>query len=187
MDIPRLDRLHLIFPQRNSGLITQQVGRAERKHPDKQDALIYDYWDGNVGPLDVQWRVRHLEVYKSRGYRVATRRPENAEHRKDSGGHRAAASRGRADARGDRAASRRDARASQSSTQGSPRSDKRDSADKPTADRQEATRETYAQRPRHSGDPTVIDGSRAPLTIKMIETCRAVALERRCDSALPAC
>jgi len=74
MDIPRLDRLHLVFPQRNPGLITQQVGRVERKHPDKADALIYDYWDGNTGPLNAQWRVRHLEVYKRRGYRITTRR-----------------------------------------------------------------------------------------------------------------
>ena len=36
MDIPRLDRMHLIFPQRNSGLVTQQVGRAERKHPGQE-------------------------------------------------------------------------------------------------------------------------------------------------------
>jgi superfamily II DNA or RNA helicase len=76
MDIPRLDRLHLVFPQRNSGLVTQQVGRVERKHPDKADALIYDYWDGNTGPLDAQWRVRHLEVYKRRGYRITTRRSQ---------------------------------------------------------------------------------------------------------------
>lgn len=78
MDIPRLDRLHLVFPQRNPGLITQQVGRVERKHPDKEDALIYDYWDGNTGPLDAQWRVRHLEVYKRRGYRITTRRSQAA-------------------------------------------------------------------------------------------------------------
>jgi superfamily II DNA or RNA helicase len=76
MDIPRLDRLHLVFPQRNTGLITQQVGRVERKHPEKADAIIYDYWDGNVGPLNAQWRVRSLEVYKARRYRISTRRSE---------------------------------------------------------------------------------------------------------------
>jgi superfamily II DNA or RNA helicase len=81
MDIPRLDRLHLPFPQRNAGLVTQQVGRIERKHPDKKcdgeaaAAVIFDYTD-NVGPLEAQWRVRHLEVYKRRGYRVTTRRAQ---------------------------------------------------------------------------------------------------------------
>jgi superfamily II DNA or RNA helicase len=70
MDIPRLDRLHLIFPQKNPGLVTQQVGRVERKHSDKRDAVIYDYTDLKVSPLAAQWRVRRLEVYNLRGYEV---------------------------------------------------------------------------------------------------------------------
>lgn len=70
LDIPRLDRLHLVFPQKNAGLVTQQVGRVERKHPDKKDARIFDYVDGNVGPLEKQWRVRRFEVYEPRGYRI---------------------------------------------------------------------------------------------------------------------
>ena len=70
MDIPRLDRLHLVFPQKNPGLVTQQVGRVERDHGDKQQALIYDYADLKVGPLQNQWRVRRREVYTPRGYRV---------------------------------------------------------------------------------------------------------------------
>jgi superfamily II DNA or RNA helicase len=76
MDIPRLDRMHLTFPQRNAGLVTQQVGRVERKHPDKQDAIIYDYVDANVGPLEAQWRVRRTEVYMPRGYKIETQRAE---------------------------------------------------------------------------------------------------------------
>jgi superfamily II DNA or RNA helicase len=70
MDIPRLDRLHLPFPQKNAGLVTQQVGRVERKHPEKQDALIYDYADLNVKPLESQWRTRRFEVYAPRGYKI---------------------------------------------------------------------------------------------------------------------
>ena len=72
LDVPRLDRLHLVFPQKNPGLITQQVGRVERKHPDKKDAVIYDYVDGKVGPLEKQWRVRRFDVYDVRGYRIST-------------------------------------------------------------------------------------------------------------------
>lgn len=74
LDIPRLDRIHLVFPQRNSGLVTQQVGRVERKHPDKIDAKIFDYVDGNVGALDAQWRVRRTEVYMPRRYSIEVRR-----------------------------------------------------------------------------------------------------------------
>lgn len=76
MDIPRLDRMHLTFPQRNAGLVTQQVGRVERKHPDKKDAIIFDYVDANVGPLEAQWRVRRTEVYMQRGYKIETQRAE---------------------------------------------------------------------------------------------------------------
>lgn len=72
LDIPRLDRLHLVFPQKNTGLITQQVGRVERIHDDKTDALIYDYVDDLVGPLSKQWSGRRFEVYEPRGYKITT-------------------------------------------------------------------------------------------------------------------
>jgi len=72
MDIPRLDRLHLIFPQKNTGLITQQVGRVERVHDEKHDAFIFDYCDLNIGPLENQWRKRRFEVYEQRGYTIKT-------------------------------------------------------------------------------------------------------------------
>ena len=74
LDIPRLDVMHLPFPQRNPGLVTQQVGRVERKHPDKKDAWILDYVDGNVGALESQWKTRRFEVYMPRGYKIEIRR-----------------------------------------------------------------------------------------------------------------
>lgn len=77
MDIPRLDRLHLIFPQKNAGLVTQQVGRVERVHKDKTESLIFDYCDLNIGPLENQWRTRRFEVYESRGYEIITMKLEN--------------------------------------------------------------------------------------------------------------
>lgn len=67
LDIPRLDRIHLAFPQRNEGLITQQIGRVERIHPDKKDAIVYDYVDKRVGVLESQFRTRLFQVYKPRG------------------------------------------------------------------------------------------------------------------------
>jgi superfamily II DNA or RNA helicase len=76
LDIPRLDRGFLCFPQKNPGLVTQQVGRFERVHPDKKDARIYDFADMNVGPLEKQWRTRRFEVYEPRGYTITTRKVE---------------------------------------------------------------------------------------------------------------
>lgn len=72
LDIPRLDRLHMIYPQRNPGLITQQVGRIERVHDDKERSIIFDYADLKVGPLESQFRTRKLQVYEQRGYTIST-------------------------------------------------------------------------------------------------------------------
>ena len=74
LDVPRLDRLHLPFPQKNAGLVTQIVGRVERKAEGKTDAIIFDYVDGKVGPLEKQWRVRRFDVYEVRGYRISIER-----------------------------------------------------------------------------------------------------------------
>jgi superfamily II DNA or RNA helicase len=72
LDIPRLDRLFLTFPQRNPGLIEQQVGRIARVHPEKKDAKVFDFADLQVGPLAVQWINRRNQVYKRHGYSVIT-------------------------------------------------------------------------------------------------------------------
>ena len=45
LDIPRLDRLHLVFPTRAKGKIAQQVGRIQRVHPGKRDVIVHDYLD----------------------------------------------------------------------------------------------------------------------------------------------
>lgn len=70
LDIPRLDSLYLVFPQRNTGLIEQQVGRICRSHPNKARAVVFDFADPLVGVLDNQWRVRRLEVYQPHGYTI---------------------------------------------------------------------------------------------------------------------
>lgn len=76
LDIPRLDRMHLVFPQRNAGLVVQQVGRVERKHEDKIDAIIFDYVDGQIGPFEAQWKTRKVDVYMQRGYKIQVRRKD---------------------------------------------------------------------------------------------------------------
>ena len=70
LDIPRLDRLYLVFPQKNTGLITQQVGRVERQHDAKDEAHIYDFADVLCPPLLSQFRKRRWDVYEKRGYQI---------------------------------------------------------------------------------------------------------------------
>jgi superfamily II DNA or RNA helicase len=80
LDIPRLDRLHLVFPTRAKGKVAQQVGRIQRVHPGKTDVVVHDYLD-NPKPLKSQWYERRkvytqmeLEIVRedSRPNRAAT-------------------------------------------------------------------------------------------------------------------
>ena len=45
LDIPRLDRLHLVTPQKDYAVVVQAVGRVARRFPDKEEAVVYDYVD----------------------------------------------------------------------------------------------------------------------------------------------
>ena len=45
LDIPRLDRLFLVSPQKDYAVVTQSVGRIARKAEGKTDAVCYDYVD----------------------------------------------------------------------------------------------------------------------------------------------
>jgi len=72
LDIPRLDRLHLVWPQRKALTITQQVGRVLRSHPDKRGCVILDYVDSE-GMLVSQARAR-MAVYRQAGYAIEEER-----------------------------------------------------------------------------------------------------------------
>lgn len=64
VDIPILDRVHLAFPQRNTDLIKQQIGRGVRIYPGKEDMLVIDYADMKVGVIKNQFKGRVRHVYK---------------------------------------------------------------------------------------------------------------------------
>jgi len=66
LDVPRLNRVCLIHPGKHEGRIIQQVGRAIRKHPDKQDAIIYDFVDDRMTVLRNQWRQRKRTYNKEK-------------------------------------------------------------------------------------------------------------------------
>lgn len=64
LDIAILDRIHLAFPQKNDGLIVQQLGRGLRPHPKKREVIAYDWADTEIPQLESQWRNRWQKVYK---------------------------------------------------------------------------------------------------------------------------
>jgi superfamily II DNA or RNA helicase len=66
LDIQRLNRVCLIHPGKAEGRLIQQVGRAIRMHPDKEDAVIYDFIDHRVGVLRRQWDQRKRTYAKEK-------------------------------------------------------------------------------------------------------------------------
>ena len=70
VDIPRLDRLHLAWPQKRELTLVQQVGRILRKHPAKTEARVIDYWDDDP-MLSAQAKERR-RVYYQREWEVLT-------------------------------------------------------------------------------------------------------------------
>lgn len=45
LDIPRLDRLFLVTPQKDYAVITQAIGRIARTYENKDEPICYDYVD----------------------------------------------------------------------------------------------------------------------------------------------
>lgn len=71
LDVPRLNRVLLTHPGKHEGRIIQQIGRALRKFPDKDDAKVYDFVDWSVGVLRRQWDHRK-RTYKKEGIKIRT-------------------------------------------------------------------------------------------------------------------
>lgn len=57
LDIPRLDRLHLVTPQKDYAVIVQSVGRVARKCEGKGQPICYDYVD-SISIAEKFWRAR---------------------------------------------------------------------------------------------------------------------------------
>lgn len=72
-DVPRLDRLHLPWPQRKQRVVEQQVGRLVRRHPEKLAPVVFDYVDSGDPMLYDQARERR-RLYSRRGWEVITPR-----------------------------------------------------------------------------------------------------------------
>lgn len=65
LDIPRLDRLFLVSPQKDYAVVTQSIGRIARVAPGKEDAVCYDYVD-NIQFCENQWKRRKAHYRKAR-------------------------------------------------------------------------------------------------------------------------
>lgn len=74
LDAPRLDRLHITFPTAGDDLVKQQIGRIRRRHPEKADCMVLDYWDKGVRPLNKQYLNRRHEVYDALSFEVIKRK-----------------------------------------------------------------------------------------------------------------
>ena len=68
-DDARLDTLFLAMPVSWRGTLAQYVGRLHRLHPDKSEALVYDYVDDEVPALK-RMGARRVKGYRSLGYAV---------------------------------------------------------------------------------------------------------------------
>jgi superfamily II DNA or RNA helicase len=68
-DAPRLDRLHLPWPQKSNLAITQQVGRVLRSHDGKLDPVVFDYVD-DPPVLRKQWMERLHGTYVPSGWSI---------------------------------------------------------------------------------------------------------------------
>lgn len=65
LDIPRLDRLFLTTPHKDYAIVTQSMGRIDRKAPGKTSAECYDYVD-DIAYLQKCYRKR-LTIYRKNG------------------------------------------------------------------------------------------------------------------------
>lgn len=69
LDIPRLDRLYLVTPQKDYAVVTQSIGRVARKFEGKSDPLVYDYVDGEIEYLARSYKKRCTIYKKAHCYR----------------------------------------------------------------------------------------------------------------------
>lgn len=66
LDIPRLDRLYLVTPQKDYAVITQSIGRVARTFEGKADPVTYDYVDDGIQYLVRSYKKR-CTTYRKAG------------------------------------------------------------------------------------------------------------------------
>lgn len=71
-DVPKLNRGFIATPFRERARVEQAVGRIQRTCPGKEDSILYDYVDVNVGILKNQFISRAL-TYRKLGMKILTK------------------------------------------------------------------------------------------------------------------
>ena len=66
LDIPRLDRLYLVTPQKDYAVITQSVGRVARTFEGKETPIVYDFVDSGIKYLFKSYKQRCSHYRKLR-------------------------------------------------------------------------------------------------------------------------
>lgn len=69
LDIPRLDRLYLVTPQKDYAVVTQSIGRVARTFEGKEDPLVYDYVDDGIQYLVRSYKKR-CTTYRKCGCKI---------------------------------------------------------------------------------------------------------------------
>ena len=64
----RLDTLMFTCPGNNYAKLEQRIGRILRRHPDKKDPLIIDFW--LTGPIVYNQQQGRLEWYRKQNYEI---------------------------------------------------------------------------------------------------------------------
>jgi superfamily II DNA or RNA helicase len=75
LDLPALSRVFLTYPGRARGRTLQRLGRLMRSHPDKVDAVLFDFVDRKVAILrrhHVERRRLYAEVLGARPEALAS-------------------------------------------------------------------------------------------------------------------
>lgn len=69
LDIPPIDRTHIVFPMRQDAAVIQLIGRGERVAEGKTESVVYDYIDSGCIVFVGQASERD-RVYRMQGYNV---------------------------------------------------------------------------------------------------------------------
>lgn len=74
LDIPPIDRVHLVFPGRQEAGLIQIIGRGERITPGKVDSIVVDWCDEGCKAFREQAYERE-RVYRKIGFMISQHRP----------------------------------------------------------------------------------------------------------------
>lgn len=69
LDIPIINRVHIIFPLKNVGTIMQFIGRGRRVAAGKKDLIVFDYAD-RAKVFRAQLRQRIQKLYVKKGWKI---------------------------------------------------------------------------------------------------------------------